>query len=294
MSDLTLPEAREQRDTLVAKTDVLDKVGVLRALPDDMHVTTEMAAEFYDVLRDTISAIVSRNRDEFESDGYRVVTRGSFEGTYNMSVPSSASRIALLPRRAVLRLGMLLRDSGVARQVRDYLLDAEEVSPERAQSEDEKVLEVFQILTSRVAALNAENKALTSKVEHDAPKVAKAEAHSKSTTSIHRQDFAREVQTWGKKVHGIWILQEHVMAVLAHKGVTVSGDRTDAGQATATAIRNGWAENVKRVNKKTGYTSYTAYLHPKGQDLAWKWITKYVEENGTLELPKELNGGTAA
>lgn len=294
MSDLTLPEARKQRDTLVAKTDVLDKVGVLRTLPDDMHVTTEMSAEFYGVPVKTIQTLVLRNMDEFEDDGYRVSTRAAFEETFNVKVPSSASRIALFPRRAVLRVGMLLRDSGVARQVRDYLLDVERVSPARAQSEDEKVLEVFQILTGRVAALDAENKALTNKVEHDAPKVAKAEAHSKSTTSIHRQDFAREVQTWAKKVHGIWVLQEHVMTLLAHKGMTIRGDRTDAGQATATAIRSGWAENVKRVNKKTGFTSYTAYLHPKGQDLAWKWITKYVEENGTLELPKELNGGTAA
>lgn len=137
-------------------------------------------------------------------------------------------------------------------------------------------------------------KQLEAKVEHDAPKVAKAEAHSGSTTSIHRQDFAREVQTWGKKVHGIWILQEHVMTLLSHKGMTVSGDRTDSGQATAAAIRNGWAENIKRTNAKTGYTSHTTYLLPKGQDIAWKWITKYVDDNGTLELPREITGGTAA
>lgn len=125
MSDLTLPEARSQRDTLATRVDVLDKVGVLATLPDDMHVTTEMVATFYEVPRDTISALVSRNRDELDSDGYRVTTRGAFEGTYNMQVTSSASRIALFPRRAVLRVGMLLRDSTVARRVRDYLLDTE-------------------------------------------------------------------------------------------------------------------------------------------------------------------------
>lgn len=135
---------------------------------------------------------------------------------------------------------------------------------------------------------------LEAKVEHDAPMVAKAEAHSASTTSINRQDFAREVQTWGKRIHGIWILQKHVMAFLAHKGVTVRGDRSDAGQATATAIRNGWAENSKYTDETTGRSFVTTRLLPKGQDVAWKWIHSYVEANGTLELPRDIRSGDAA
>ncbi|MDV6275406.1 phage antirepressor KilAC domain-containing protein [Rhodococcus erythropolis] len=143
--------------------------------------------------------------------------------------------------------------------------------------------------TARQLVLESEaRQQLAAKVEHDAPMLAKAQAHSVSTTAIHRQDFAREVQSWGRKTHNIWIKQEHVMAFLACKGVTISGDRSDAGQATATAIRKGWAENKKTVDKKTGHTSFTAYLNPKVQDLAWKWITKYVAEHGSLELPREI------
>ena len=140
----------------------------------------------------------------------------------------------------------------------------------------------------------AKRRQLEAKVVHDAPKVAKAEAHSASTTSINRQDFAREVQTWGKKIHGIWIRQKHVMAFLAHKGMTVRGERSDAGQATATAIRNGWAENSKFTDETTGRSFVTTRLLPKGQDVAWKWITSYVEANGTLELPRQIHGGDAA
>lgn len=143
--------------------------------------------------------------------------------------------------------------------------------------------------TARQLVIESEaRQQLAAKVEHDAPLVAKAEAHSVSTTAIHRQDFAREVQTWGKKVHGIWIKQKDVMTFLAHKGVTVRGDRTDAGQATATAIKNGWADNKKKTDQKTGRTYFTAVLFPKGQDLAWKWITKYVDEHGSLELKSTL------
>ncbi|MEE2058934.1 hypothetical protein [Rhodococcus artemisiae] len=125
ITDLTAPAAREQRDSLASRTDVLDKVGIIASLPGDMHCTTDMVATFFEVDRETVLTVVKRNRDELDNDGYRVITRGAFEETFNMNVPSSASRIALFPRRAVLRVGMLLRDSQIARRVRDYLLDTE-------------------------------------------------------------------------------------------------------------------------------------------------------------------------
>jgi len=170
MTDLTLAAARSERDALAARTDVLDKVGVLRTLPDDMHVTTEMVAEFYEVPEGTIRALVLDNRDEIETDGYRVVTRSAFEGSYPKQLTSSASRIALFPRRAVLRVGMLLRDSLVARKVRDHLLDAEAAAP-RELSEDEIIRNAVQILDGRVRALTVANKELTDKIAEDAPKV---------------------------------------------------------------------------------------------------------------------------
>lgn len=144
--DLTTPDARLRRDALAARVDVLDKVGALRALPDDMHVTTDMVAAFYGVPVKTIQTVVLRNQEEIAGDGYRVSTRSAFEATFNMKAPSSASRIALFPRRAVLRIGMLLRDSAVARRVRDYLLNAESVSvmsapmPTAAELPDRKAL----------------------------------------------------------------------------------------------------------------------------------------------------------
>lgn len=143
--------------------------------------------------------------------------------------------------------------------------------------------------TARQLVIESEaRQQLAAKVEHDAPLVAKAEAHSASKTTVSRQDFAREVQAWGKKTHGVWILQKHIMAFLAHKGVTVRGDRSDAGQATATAIKNGWAENSKYTDDNTGRTYFTTRLLPKGQDMAWKWINRHVAEHGTLELPRQI------
>lgn len=295
MTDLTAPNARAERDSLATRTEVLDKVKVLSLLPDDMHATTEQVATYFEVDRETILTIVKRNRAEIDEDGYRIVTRSAFEETFKMNVSSKqAARVALFPRRAILRIAMLLRDSEVARQVRSHLLDVEQDARSAAAPDPSTPLGVLAMAeqfaaTARQLVIESEaRQQLAAKVEHDAPLVAKAEAHSASKTTVSRQDFAREVQTWGKKTHGIWILQKHIMGFLAHKGVTVRGDRSDAGQATATAIKNGWAENSKYTDDNTGRTYFTTRLLPKGQDMAWKWINRYVAEHGTLELPRQI------
>jgi hypothetical protein len=103
MSDLTTA-ARSKRDALASRTDVLDKVGALRCLPDHMHVLTDAVAEFYGVTREAIYSVVHRNHDELDDDGYKTVSRGDFEATFNLKVSSTSSTVALFPRRAVLRI----------------------------------------------------------------------------------------------------------------------------------------------------------------------------------------------
>lgn len=171
--DLTLPAARAERDTLADRIDVLDKVGVLRCLPDNMHVTTSEAATFYEVDIELVRYHIKANRDELDSDGYRVVGRDEFEREFGSlsNLDPRARSIGLLPRRAVLRIGMLLRDSPVARRVRDYLLNAEQSSPARGLTEDEKLFEAFQILQSRNEKLAVENQRQAEKIADDAPKV---------------------------------------------------------------------------------------------------------------------------
>lgn len=155
--------AREERDSLAARTDVLDKVGVLRTLPDDMHVTTEMAAEFYGVGLEAIKSLVKDNRDEIEEDGYRVVIRSEFERSFGdlSNLDPRARQIALFPRRAVLRVGMLLRDSLVARKVRDYLLDSE-------QAVQSMPVEPLSGLEYALALVNAEQRVLEAQSRADA------------------------------------------------------------------------------------------------------------------------------
>lgn len=194
-TDLTLPEARAERDALAARTDVLDKVAVLRTLPDNMHCTTPMVAEFYEVDVTVIRQVVSRNQDEFDCDGYETVTRADVSDKLSLTwselgFPAKAHTAALFPRRAILRLGMLLRDSLVARRVRDYLLDAEASSPARELTEDEKLYEAFLILRNRNEKLALENQQQAEKIAVDAPKVNYFEVYVADTDCLKLRTVA--------------------------------------------------------------------------------------------------------
>lgn len=302
MSDLTLPNAKDERDQLVTRTDVLDKVGVLSTLPDDMHCTIEQVATYFEVDREAIASLIKRNRDEFDDDGYTVVIRSVFEERFNVNLSSQAARVGLLPRRGVVRAGMLLRDSSVARQVRDYLLDAEQdarsvavdlLDPDVALDKIIELASLAKLERAEKVKAQAEAKQLTARIEKDAPLVAKAEAHTGSDSSVHRQEFGREVITWGMRQKNIVIKQADVMRFLGHIGLFIRGERTDTGHATADALKRGLAFTDKGT-AKNGHAWATGKLTARGQDYAWKKIVAHVEANGTLELPRELRGGDPA
>ncbi|AXC34957.1 antirepressor [Mycobacterium phage Sandalphon] len=152
--------------------------------------------------------------------------------------------------------------------------------------------EMFADTARMLVAVEAEKKMLAAAIERDAPLVAKAEAHTGSDSDVHRQEFAREVQAWGTK-QGIEIKQADVLRFLGHIGLFIRGERSDTGHATADALKRGLAFTHKDV-ARNGYAYAVGKLTPSGQDYAWKRITKYVEANGSLELPRELRGGEPA
>lgn len=118
------PTARQQFGTRI---DVLDKVRAIPLLPDDLHITTEGVAAYFDVDSKTIEKLTERNRVELEANGYRVLAGpGLTDIKSACGIQSRARSLALFDRRTLLNVAMLLRDSEVARQVRRYLLDSEQ------------------------------------------------------------------------------------------------------------------------------------------------------------------------
>ncbi|WP_405726312.1 restriction endonuclease [Streptomyces sp. NBC_01537] len=109
------------------RTEVLDRVKTLTLLPDDLHVTTAMVAQYFEVGETVIYNMVSDHREELERNGYRVVTGEALTRFKRVSGIQSRTRsLALFARRTVLNVAMLLRDSHIAVRVRTYLLDSEE------------------------------------------------------------------------------------------------------------------------------------------------------------------------
>ncbi|MEK4926980.1 MULTISPECIES: hypothetical protein [Bacillus] len=145
MSDLKITNEvispKDKRDSLVDKVEVLSKVKELLLPPELEMATLQQVADFYDVSDKEITNLLKSHEDELVSDGYTLMTgnkisfffqekkrRGSYtvKSRNGKKYTYSSHEIRLFPKRAILRIGMLLRDSKVARKVRAQLLNTEE------------------------------------------------------------------------------------------------------------------------------------------------------------------------
>lgn len=136
-TELALTESRTLRSQYATRTDVLDRVKALSLLPDNTHATIEIVAGFYEVDTDAIESVVRRNRDELAENGLRVIRGAELKEFDSVNLTESKNRraLTLFTRRTVLNVAMLLTDSAVARQVRSYLLDVEELAPAELRNE---------------------------------------------------------------------------------------------------------------------------------------------------------------
>ncbi|MGW4905277.1 restriction endonuclease [Streptomyces sp. NPDC004270] len=153
INESALLESKSLRDSVLERTDVLDRVKALSLLPDGMHVTTAMVAAYFEVAETVINNVLSRHRQELESNGLRVLRGPELREFKKLNLssyngPQPRSGLALWSRRAVLNVAMLLRDSEVARQVRVYLLDMEYLA--RTQPVENPVPADHQALDDRI------------------------------------------------------------------------------------------------------------------------------------------------
>ncbi len=144
---------KDLREELIGKVEVLDKVGTLLLLDELDMATVEMVAEYYGVTVEVVKMCVKNNRDEIENDGYSTYKSKDIEDMLshvsknilltrnkanfkvmdeegNVILSGGGRGVALFPKRAILRIGMLLRDSVIAKEVRTQLLNVVEVVKE--------------------------------------------------------------------------------------------------------------------------------------------------------------------
>jgi len=143
--------SRELRDKCAGRYEVLEKVKALLLIPGTELMTVKQMADYYEVGYETINSLVKDNRDELTEDGLlnysgketkEILGKSSkdfanFRGYFVCENIRFNNRSNLLfPRRAVLRVGMLLRDSEIAKEIRTQLLNIEEKASSETKVED--------------------------------------------------------------------------------------------------------------------------------------------------------------
>jgi len=146
-------EQKSLRDECVDRVEVLEKVKGLLLIPHFECMTIKQVAEYYEVDRDIINKCYQRNQKEIDNDGVVLRTpkqftelsghgvqlvRGQNKAVLKLGdgvtieIPNRGTKC--FSKRAVMRIGMLLRDSRVAQELRTQLLNvvehAEETDPE--------------------------------------------------------------------------------------------------------------------------------------------------------------------
>jgi len=191
----SLIESKSLRESVINRTDVLDKVKALATLPDDLHISVEMAATYYEVSPKAIESLIFDNKKELESDGMAVLVGerlSSFKEDCQIS--SRASSFTIVPRRAILRIGMLLRDSVIAQRVREYLLNVEQIARTEATEVIKKALSQpsWGKIQSNIKAKRALFMLVGVSKESA---IAHALTHEESESGVDLAAFKREVRT---------------------------------------------------------------------------------------------------
>ncbi|HBF1809523.1 TPA: hypothetical protein KNS94_003691 [Clostridioides difficile] len=146
MNGEKLMENKELRDRNIDRVDVLEHVKEILTLANTDFSTVELVSEYYEVKESTIQECIRLNKEELKNDGLKKYKKNEIISIFernpinlenvknertksivtfknNESVSINNTGLILIPKRAILRIGMLLRDSEVAKEVRTRLLD---------------------------------------------------------------------------------------------------------------------------------------------------------------------------
>jgi hypothetical protein len=131
LTELAFVESKSLRDHQLATVSHDRSVEILNRVKSIYFslwqgigtATTGQIAEFYEVSQDVVQKALQRHRDEFIDDGLKTLRGKQLKDAADtLSIPSKTSQFTIWNPRSALRLGMLLRDSLVAKTVRTSLL----------------------------------------------------------------------------------------------------------------------------------------------------------------------------
>lgn len=164
--DSVLVESKAARDHQLESIspqraqEILNKVKALffAVWKSEGITTTEQLAAFYEIEPNSIRQVLKRHQDEFELDGLKSLRGKNLrEVRDKMSRTSTAVNLTIWTPRAALRLGMLLRDSAIAKAVRTSAVNAIETTlPAQSQEIERLKLELELAQAQATAAQSQE------------------------------------------------------------------------------------------------------------------------------------------
>lgn len=279
MNEVILLESRTLREEFCIPENlvILDRVGSLITLSESGFATTEQIAAFYQVSIETIKQIVKRHRDELEKDGYRVLTRKEFTQIY-AGFPHSQSRyIAIFPRRAVLRIGMLLAESEVAKQVRHYLIAAENHS--LSVSDRQSLITMAEQLQTQAVNIAANARRSSENAEQ---LISQANIIKAMVQEMYRdreqvrqvQDEVRHIRNKVDKLDLHFSTWENTSQIFDSEDF-ISEEQIEILRAKVKQIPGKAVSIWKKFNKHFSITRYK-FLPAKNFDEALAWLASYI------------------
>lgn len=167
--------------------------------------------------------------------------------------------------------------------------EAEVAKPVQELTFAEKTLEVMAGLQQMVADQKAENEKQARQLEEQKPVVARMKNYQANERSSNKQKFARDICKALREQLDIDALQADVHVFLTRKlNFFVAGKRSDAGEATAWAEKNFYAE-TRRKTAENGHNIAQGLITPRGYDYAWSRIFAYAETNGHIKLEGQIS-----
>lgn len=281
MVEMDLLNVQTVRDQCIGHIEVLERVKEILLLPRIDCFTMKQVAEWYEVEQASIRQVWQRNRFELESDGAAKVSVSSFAEKLDCDIMSQSNRgtttytidgvsvtipnvgVILFPRRAILRVGMLLRDSRVAQEVRTQLLNIVDALPAPVQTvEIENEIDLY---TNFARALVEGTPEDTIRAFKEV--VAFKDRHIAAMQTSNRI-LANEILTWSDRSH-------------LNRAVRVLSAKSHVPEVF---IWSGLYSELKykhRINlKKRGPAPYVQYIKDKEWPIVQKTFAAMCEANG--------------
>lgn len=255
---------------------------------DGLPTTTSLAiADGTGNQHKNVLELIRNNISDFEEFG-----RVAFETRVAGQSPNPTKYAVLNEQHATLLL-TYMRNSEIVKAFKKRLV-AEffamrqalaETAP--ALTEDELIHQALVITTGRVTALAELAGRLATKIADDRPLTERGRTHAGGRGEKNRRQFFREVKQWAQDEHQITVKEAHVIEFLSTRKLGLF-TRTDA-QATSWAVERGYAVN-RDGTADNGHNYTVGRLTASGQEYAWERIVRYIDANGTLELPRQIGG----